>query len=68
MSIPVRCYSCSKVIGTKKINRAAQNCVDSQDYQKLFKKFKISKYCCKLIIMTYVPLLEKLSSNISTSR
>lgn len=62
MSIPVRCYSCSKVIGTSKIHFDAQRCEKQQDYQHLFEKFGITRYCCKSIIMTYVPLLEKLST------
>ena len=60
MSIPVACYSCGKIIGTVKIHVAAQEAKNKEDFQKLFKQFKIEKICCKTTIMTYVPVIDKL--------
>lgn len=60
MSIPVRCYSCGKVIGTIQINELAQKAKNKNDFQKIFTEYGIRRYCCKTIIMTFVPAIEKL--------
>ena len=61
MSIPVRCHSCGVVLGTTQINKAAQNAKTKDDFVKLFKQYGIRRYCCKTVIMSYVPAIEKLT-------
>ena len=59
MIIPVRCFSCNKVIADK---------WDSyQDMKKknidndiIFKNLKIRRYCCKRMLITHIELIDKL--------
>ena len=60
MPIPVRCFACSKVIGTKKIHQHAQKAETPADYRALFKKFRIKRYCCRSNIMTYTTMFQQL--------
>ncbi len=61
MCLPVRCYSCSKILGSKTIYQEINNCKTSEDFKMLFKKFCIEKYCCRSIILTSVNIFEKLN-------
>ncbi|KAG8700376.1 DNA-directed RNA polymerase II subunit L [Ceratobasidium sp. 395] len=59
MIIPVRCFSCGKVIGDK-----------WEDYVKLLKddvtegdamdQLGLKRYCCRRMVLTHVDLIEKL--------
>lgn len=59
MIIPVRCFTCNKVIADK---------WDSyQDMKKknidndiIFKTLKIRRYCCKRMLITHIELVDKL--------
>jgi DNA-directed RNA polymerase I, II, and III subunit RPABC5 len=59
MIIPVRCYTCGKVIGNK-----------WEPYQNMLKKdltpgealdkLNLKKYCCRRIILTHVDIIDSL--------
>jgi DNA-directed RNA polymerase I, II, and III subunit RPABC5 len=59
MLIPVRCFTCGKVTGTKWI-----------PYQKLLEegytendaldKLGLKRYCCRRILLTHVDLIDKM--------
>ncbi|KAG9119871.1 DNA-directed RNA polymerase II subunit L [Ceratobasidium sp. 392] len=59
MIIPVRCFSCGKVIGDK-----------WEDYVKLLRddvtegdamdQLGLKRYCCRRMVLTHVDLIEKL--------
>lgn len=57
--IPIRCFSCSKVVANKvetyeaKINEG-MSANEALDYLKL------ERYCCRRMLITYVPLVDKL--------
>lgn len=58
MIIPIRCFTCNKVIGNKwneylilKENFDDKECLD---------KLKLNRYCCRRMILTHVELIDKL--------
>ena len=70
MLIPVRCFSCGKVIGNKYLEyqkllseKNKKECYkddqdDRIDNQEIFKKLKLKKYCCRRMLLTHVSLVE----------
>ncbi|XP_035817403.1 DNA-directed RNA polymerases II, IV and V subunit 10 isoform X1 [Zea mays] len=59
MIIPVRCFTCGKVIGNKwdlylDLLQADYSEGDALDALELF------RYCCRRMLMTHVDLIEKL--------
>ncbi|KAK0384073.1 hypothetical protein NLU13_8162 [Sarocladium strictum] len=60
MIIPIRCFSCGKVVGDlweqylQKIEDARKNEGDAMD------ELGLKRYCCRRMIMTHVDLIEKL--------
>lgn len=62
MLIPVRCYTCNKVIGNK--YEQYVKLMDKKDNKNgnnedVFKTLKLRKYCCRRMILGYVPTLFK---------
>lgn len=47
--IPIRCFSCGKVLGNK-----AEHFKKYEDKEQAFKDLNITRYCCKTILMTYI--------------
>jgi len=72
MCIPVRCQTCGKCIGRKKLIMAIIKLRSSQkkefNYAKdldctikaIFRKFKIRKYCCRTVLTAYTNVDEML--------
>ncbi len=73
MIIPIRCFTCSKIIGNKyekyvklveeknKENKYINNQDDTIDYSDIFKKLKLKRYCCRRMLLTHTPLLVTLN-------
>ena len=59
MMIPVRCFTCNKVIGNKweAYNRNIQEGIEPDEN---FKKLGISRYCCKRMFLSHVEVIDKL--------
>ncbi|KAI9012795.1 putative DNA-directed RNA polymerase II chain RPB10 [Gaertneriomyces semiglobifer] len=59
MIIPVRCFSCGKVVGDKweKYLELLQ-----QDYTEgeALTELGLKRYCCRRMVLTHVDLIEKL--------
>ncbi|THH12151.1 hypothetical protein EW145_g201 [Phellinidium pouzarii] len=59
MIIPVRCFSCGKVIGDKWNNYmlllAAQDINEGEALDVL----QLKRYCCRRMVLTHVDLIEK---------
>jgi len=59
MIIPIRCFTCGKVIGNKYhtyidlINKDFSPC-------QALDKMQLDKYCCRRMILTHVDLVDKL--------
>ena len=57
--IPVRCYSCNKVVGNKweTYQNMLQNGVEPG---QALDKLGLKRYCCRRILLTHVDLFDKL--------
>lgn len=56
MSIPIRCFSCGKVLGNK-----YEIFNSYKDKQQAFIDLKIERYCCKNILLTSIDTEDLLS-------
>ena len=59
MIIPVRCFTCGKVVGNKwdsylELLKAAYSEGDALD------ELGLKRYCCRRMVLTHVDLIEKL--------
>jgi len=59
MIIPVRCFTCGKVIGNKydtyfKLLLDGRNCKEAID------EVGLKRYCCRRMMLTHVDLIDKL--------
>ncbi|KAG5518795.1 hypothetical protein PMAC_002766 [Pneumocystis sp. 'macacae'] len=59
MIIPVRCFSCGKVIGDKWDTYLIYLQEDISEGEAL-DKLGLKRYCCRRMILTHVDLIEKL--------
>ena len=60
MIIPVRCFTCGKVIGNKW--ESFLNLVEEGEYDEgqALEKLGLKRYCCRRMLLTHVDLIEKL--------
>ena len=59
MIIPVRCFTCGKVIGNKW--ESFLNLVqDGEQEGDALEKLGLKRYCCRRMLLTHVDLIEKL--------
>ncbi|KAK7685379.1 DNA-directed RNA polymerase II subunit L [Cerrena zonata] len=59
MIIPVRCFSCGKVVGDKwntYLGLLAQDVGEGEALDRL----QLKRYCCRRMVLTHVDLIEKL--------
>ncbi|KAI9323314.1 DNA-directed RNA polymerase I, II, and III subunit RPABC5 [Dichotomocladium elegans] len=59
MIIPVRCFSCGKVIGNKWDNYLSLLQSDYSEGEAL-DALGLKRYCCRRMVLTHVDLIEKL--------
>jgi|TARA_B110000259_G_C14034207_1_gene408373 DNA-directed RNA polymerase subunit N (RpoN/RPB10) len=59
MIIPVRCYSCGKIVGNKwqKYCELLEKGLTKKD---ALNELKLKKYCCRNIILSHVNLIDKI--------
>ena len=58
-TIPIRCYSCGKVIGNKW--NSYQNILsEGVSSEKALDRLGLKRWCCRRIILGHVELIEKL--------
>ena len=59
MLIPVRCYSCNKVVGNKWIsyNKKLDEGISPKD---ALDQLGLKRMCCRKMILTHVELIDKL--------
>lgn len=55
--LPVRCYTCGKVLGNREedINKLLDQ---EKTYEQIFKILKLSRYCCKRMIISNIDYLS----------
>ncbi|KAJ3270191.1 DNA-directed RNA polymerases I, II, and III subunit RPABC5 [Terramyces sp. JEL0728] len=59
MIIPVRCFSCGKVIGNK-WEGYLQLVEDDYPAKEALDTLGLKRYCCRRMVLTHVDLIEKL--------
>merc|ERR1711935_912559 len=58
MIIPVRCYSCGKLIGNK-WERYLQMLQSEKSEKEALDELGLNRYCCRRMMLTHVDLIEK---------
>lgn len=58
MIVPVRCFSCGKVVGDKWENYL-QLLEEGTTEGDALDNLKLKRYCCRRMILTHVDLIEK---------
>jgi len=61
MIIPVRCYTCGKVVGNKweTYKTMVKNKID---HDEIYRKLGLDRYCCKRMLSTHVDLIDKINN------
>lgn len=59
MIIPVRCYTCGKVMGDK-WNIYQKKINEGKNHEEIFRELKVNRYCCKIILKSHVNLIDKI--------
>ena len=68
MIIPVRCFSCGRVIASDyvkfkekmdKIKKSGKN-PSSEDVRKAFDDLGIDRYCCRRMILSHADLIDEI--------
>eukprot|EP00892_Ulva_mutabilis_P002442 jgi/Ulvmu1/12199/UM085_0063.1 len=59
MIIPVRCFTCGKVVGNKWEAYIGLVATDYSEIEAL-DMLDLKRYCCRRMLMTHVDLIEKL--------
>ena len=68
MIIPVRCFTCGKVIGNKW--ESYLELKDKYDEKTTLDKLNLTRYCCRRMLLKHVDLITKLLNynNIKTEK
>ena len=59
MIIPVRCFTCGKVVGNK-WEKFQQLLRKGENNENALKILGLKRYCCKRMLLTHVNLIDKL--------
>ena len=57
--IPVRCFSCGKIIANK-IEQYQKGIKDGKPEGELLTELGLHRYCCRRMLLCHVELIEKL--------
>ncbi|MFW6040392.1 MAG: DNA-directed RNA polymerase subunit N [Thermoplasmatota archaeon] len=58
MIVPIRCFSCGKVIGN--VYEVFKNRVDrGEDPGEVLDDLEIERYCCRRMLLTHVDLIDE---------
>lgn len=60
MIIPVRCFSCGKVVGGK-YEEYAERVKKGEDPAKVLDDLEITRYCCRRMIFSHVDLEKEVA-------
>ncbi|MEM5792959.1 MAG: DNA-directed RNA polymerase subunit N [Candidatus Aenigmatarchaeota archaeon] len=60
MIIPVRCFSCGKVVGHlyEEFKKRVEN---GEDPKKVLNELGLKRYCCRTLMLGHVDLLKKVA-------
>ena len=59
MIIPVRCFTCGKVIGNK-YETYVTMLMEKEKAEDAMNKLGLKRYCCRRMVLTHVNLIDKL--------
>ncbi len=59
MIIPVRCFTCGKMIGDKWEDFATR-VKEGEDAGKVLDELGISRYCCRRMILSHVEIIDEI--------
>lgn len=65
--IPVRCFTCGKVIGDK-WEEFKKRVSEGEEAKKVLDDLGIKRYCCRRIFISHVEVLEELLKYMKTSK
>jgi len=60
MIIPIRCFTCGKVIADK-WDPFKQRTQQGEDPKDVLDELGLSRYCCRRMLLTYINLLDDIS-------
>ena len=58
MIIPVRCFSCGKVVGDK-WDQYIKYLEEGKKEEQALNELGLTRYCCRRMVLTHVDLIEK---------
>lgn len=58
MIIPVRCFTCGRVIG-KDYEAWRDRVAEGEDAKKVLDELDVQRYCCRRMILSHVDLLKQ---------
>jgi len=59
MLVPVRCFSCNKIIGSH-YEEFAERRENGEDPGKVMDELGIERYCCRKIYVSHIDLIDEL--------
>ncbi|HLC79005.1 MAG TPA: DNA-directed RNA polymerase subunit N [archaeon] len=60
MIVPVRCFSCGKVIG-QSYEKYKERVEKGEDAQKVLDDLEIKRYCCRRMVFSHVDFIEEIA-------
>jgi DNA-directed RNA polymerase subunit N len=58
MIVPVRCFSCGKVIGDKWEN-FKKRLEEGEDPNEILEELDITRYCCRRMLLSHVEIIDE---------
>ena len=59
MIVPVRCFTCGKVIGDK-WEDFARRVKEGEDVGKVLDDLGVSRYCCRRMLLSHVEIIDEI--------
>lgn len=59
MSMPVRCFTCNKVIGQYE-QKFQEMIKEGREMNEILNRFNLTRYCCRRMFLGYVDIYDKL--------
>ena len=67
MMIPIRCYTCGKVIAHL-YDEFLDGLKEGKEAQELLDSFELTRYCCRRMLITHVELIDDILTFSSPTR
>jgi DNA-directed RNA polymerase subunit N len=58
MIVPVRCFTCGKLVGDK-WEEFAQRVTEGEDAGKVLDDVGITRYCCRRMLLSHVEIIDE---------